>query len=548
MVIQSLFDLVNNDIGQCPRGRHSELTDAALCRAPDTGTRTRRARRGRVAIVKGVSTGPGTVPVVKIGPGMLLLTRFLAAAPPDKPDGSAGTPPALLEYLGVASGPSVGFDYHTVFGLGTRDGGSLTVGTGLKREDADELFDGVAIKLGQCAAYPSQFELIPADSPSPSGCGVQWVHRIQSKDQSKSAQLLWAAEAPDGSYAIVAGLVWVDRAYSRYLAKLNATTGHKIWEWLPGSERDAGSTYEGFESVSFTKDGGLIASGFVGASAEPHFKSSGQVEDGRPNVIKISASQVAASSAPLAPQWSYTSRHDEDAYIGSAKVVREEESTGHVVAIVGTGAAIVYLTAGGEEAAVADVAAHGQASDFALVPGGLLLSGLRGSQSTTVCPDGCTYVAGRLSYVTLGITRIELQWSRSYGNPPGGKYQFAGLPKGPDELIYNECWGVQPTTNASGAVDGAVMACGTGIEGCDTAGLTPALIAQCKSDPRTTWRAMTIAADLAGELTWRRVDSFKPEGESTVGTSAAEYVFLTASGAPVLVTDEGFGAGWVMLK
>lgn len=497
-----------------------------------------------------------------------LLFAAAATSPPNNSDGSAGLPPSLFEYLGIASSKSVGFDLHTVFGLATRDGGSVAVGTGLKLEDADELFNGVAIKLGRCSSYDAQFQILPASSPDPAGCGVQWIFTIKSSVSSKSAQLLWAAESPDTEYVLVAGLVWESGAYSRYLAKLNVTDGTKIWDvTLPyGEATRAGDNvlsvrtlHAGFESIAFTSDGGLVASGFVGATLEPHFKSSGQVEDGRPNVVKWSATQVAAASAPDLPAWSYTCKHTEDAYVGSAKVIREDSSSGSIIALVGTGATLVYLNASGVELSVGSFEEHGQASDFAVVPGGVMLSGLLGYDSTIVCPKGCHYVQGRISFIAANATalrttlapaiRLERKWSKSYGNPPGGKYQFAGLPKGADELVYNECWGIQPTLNAaSGRVDGAVMACGTGIEGCDTPGLTPSLKEECKHDPRTTWRAMTISVDLEGALRWRRIDSYKPAEDSRVGTSAAEYVFLQSDGAPVLVTDEGFGAGWVVLK
>ncbi len=514
---------------------------------------------------------------MRLLPIIFLLTGSAASPPPDNPDGSAGNPPALYEYFGVASGASVGFDYHTVFGLATADGGSLTVGTGLKRDGADELFDGVAIKLGRCASYPTQFEMLDAGDADPAGCGVQWVYKVKSDNLRKSAQLLWAAEAPGGSYVIVVGLRWQDdlNGYGQYIAKLNATSGAQIWDVVvqqpgegaaaAGRHRLLSKSYAGLESVTFTADGGFVASGFVGATTEPHFKSSGQVETGHPSVLKFSAAQAAAPEPPGAPLWRYVCAHEEDAFIGSAKVVREDVAHGGaVVALVGTGAALIYLGgADGAEGAVGDFGEHGQASDFALVPGGSLLGGLRASTSTAVCPDGCTYVTGRISFIAVANAtaaqeeapswalplRLERRWTKSYGNPPGGQYQFAGLARGPDELIYTECWGIQPTKNASsGLVDGVVMACGTGIEGCDTEGLTPALVAQCKADPRTTWRALTLAVDLSGELRWRRVDSFKSADSPTVGTSAAEYVFLQQDGAPVLVTDEGFGAGWIVLR
>lgn len=85
--------------------------------------------------------------------------------------------------------------------------------------------------------------------------------------------------------------------------------------------------------------------------------------------------------------------------------------------------------------------------------------------------------------------------------------QFTDSGEGDWALIYNECWGIQPNYDTSGNQIGYALACGTGIEGCLLT-MPPLLYAECLADPRTTWRALTVATDLNGERVWSRMDSF----------------------------------------
>ena len=57
------------------------------------------------------------------------------------------------------------------------------------------------------------------------------------------------------------------------------------------------------------------------------------------------------------------------------------------------------------------------------------------------------------------VTKIDpdgnIEWGNTYGNPEGGVGAFEGLDAGHAELIFDECWGIQPSEN------GAIVACGT---------------------------------------------------------------------------------------
>ena len=145
------------------------------------------------------------------------------------------------------------------------------------------------------------------------------------------------------------------------------------------------------------------------------------------------------------------------------------------------------------------------------------------------------------------VTKLSLDgdvlWHRTVGNPVGGEGAFAGLGAGNPLLIFDECWGVAP--NDAG---GGVLACGSGIEGCDE--LTPGspLYNECVADPRTMWRAMLVALDGSGAELWSRVDSYAFPGEGEAAESASEYVFRTASGGYGSVVDQDFGIGMLLVQ
>jgi hypothetical protein len=112
--------------------------------------------------------------------------------------------------------------------------------------------------------------------------------------------------------------------------------------------------------------------------------------------------------------------------------------------------------------------------------------------------------------IKMDTSGTELWVKDGLGNYAGGINQFSGLEAGSDELVYNECWGIAPTYDTDLTThNGYILACGTGIEGCNwvfTKSIS--LYRECVSDPRTNWRALTIATDLDGERVWSRMDNF----------------------------------------
>jgi len=289
-------------------------------------------------------------------------------------------------------------------------------------------------------------------------------------------------------------------------------------------------------------------SGFTDSDdTDPVFKSSGQAETGIPVLMKFTADDASSSSPPAAAHWTYEAPSDQsDDYVGSAKVVREAED-GTLMTLVGQQTALIKLMANGTLVWAKSYDEPNQGTDFVHTPNGTMVTGLRQYINKKVCPQGCEYVTGELILVSEDGSTTE--WAHTFGNPPGGLNQYAGLEAGSPELVYTECWGIQATRDALGKVDGVVTACGTGIEGCSTPGLTRSLKEECMKDPRTTWRSLTMGFNLNGEVLWRRLDNFKDADTGPrVGTSANEYVFLRDDGSPVGITDEGFGVGLLVMS
>jgi len=150
-------------------------------------------------------------------------------------------------------------------------------------------------------------------------------------------------------------------------------------------------------------------------------------------------------------------------------------------------------------------------NDIELTSDGMVLVGHKYSKSTAGCAwgawgSGCGVIMGHMMKLN---DAGAVQWTKDYGNYPGGKNQFTGLKEGDQVLIYNECFGVAPRYEGSSTTQiGYHISCGTGIEGCGW-GLDLWTFFKCQFEPRLTWRALTIATDLNGDRVWSRMDNFE---------------------------------------
>ena len=69
---------------------------------------------------------------------------------------------------------------------------------------------------------------------------------------------------------------------------------------MPLDDPDIGMK-SGYESIAFTRDGGFIVSGFAHYPSDefPYFKSSAQVDDGKPLFEKYSAGVASADPGSI---------------------------------------------------------------------------------------------------------------------------------------------------------------------------------------------------------------------------------------------------------
>ena len=98
-------------------------------------------------------------------------------------NGSTGNAPGVKASIGIGSSNLHGFDAHGVFGISTKDGGFLTVGTGLNKDPGfaqsgavewswSNFMSAYAWKVGSCPSYPQKDLMLP-DAPNATGCGLQ---------------------------------------------------------------------------------------------------------------------------------------------------------------------------------------------------------------------------------------------------------------------------------------------------------------------------------------------------------------------------------------
>jgi hypothetical protein len=116
----------------------------------------------------------------------------------------------------------------------------------------------------------------------------------------------------------------------------------------------------------------------------------------------------------------------------------------------------------------------------------------------------------------------EVLWTATLGNP-----------------------GIQPEGVA--AHDNAVVvACGSGIEGCDAVEATAAERAQCQTDPRRAWRSHLVGLSTQGDVLWSRTESLMDTSGEAL-ESASEFVAVSSDGDVSSVVDHDLGVGLARL-
>jgi len=405
-------------------------------------------------------------------------------------------------------------DPHAVFGLETSNGYILL---GKSMDDSDRE-NGFAVKILKSLPKEKLF-LHPEEEES-----FEWSLVIGAKDRRDGFNSATTYQ----DHVFIAGYKENQKGViDRFLTKVRLKDGKVIWsQSYPSKNKQSSSA---FESVILTSKNGLLLTGVTNSDYEEieGFKSYGNPSGGNAFAMYFSQEKISSESAPNSPTWENEYKNSV-----SGKSVKEIHDTGEFVIATSTPepmvATVLRIGNGGNLLWEKKYPDHGEITDIAVTNDGFFMSGHKGGWETGI--DG-------------SLTKIsdtgKVYWNKVYGNPIGGNQKFSGLGSGNKKIIFDECWGITSLKN-----EGAVMACGTGIEECDE--LDGEIKNQCEEDPRTTWRSYLVRIDSAGNLIWEKASSFTFPGEEDdydVPSTASEWVFITSSGELASVVDLAFGIG-----
>ena len=422
--------------------------------------------------------------------------------------------PDVSYYVGMGE-DCCGEDPHPVHGVETEDGHFILGG---KFIDSSGNPNGFVLKL---SSGSSEHPLLLEDGAD----GHEWTYTFGEVD---SFDVVNSVAAKAGAVFVAGANQSETGAVQQFLAKLDANSGEKIWSTVFPVSNGLESA---FESIELTTDGGAVVAGFT--NAEPGgiegFKSYGNPYGGVANVLYLSASQLNADQAPEGPTW-----QQEYDGVGSIRSIKETED-GYVFVTSKSEElyTVVKIDDVGNQQWSQDLTDHGEATDIAVVTD----EGEQVGFAVTGHHHNGQGIDGAVTFLELGG---EIRSTTFHGDPAGGVRDFEGLDAGNPSLIYDECWGIQPTNKGT-----VVIACGTGIEDCSLG--NAGLGVECRNDPRTTWRSLLMEIDGSGEQVWYRTDSFYYEEEEGAAATAAEHVIQVQSGGFAAVLDQDFGVGLMVL-
>ena len=405
-------------------------------------------------------------------------------------------------------------DPHAVFGIETSDG-YILLGKSIDNSGNE---NGFAVKISKNLPQEKLF-LHPEEEES-----FEWSLVIGAEDRRDG----FNSAAIYQDHIFIAGYKETQKdVIDRFLTKVRLQDGEVIWSRSFPSKNQKSSS--AFESVILTSENGILLTGVTNSDYEEieGFKSYGNPSGGNAFSMYFSQEKITSDSVPNTPTWEKEYKNSV-----SGKSVKEITDTGEFVIATSTPepmvATVLKISKNGNLLWAKKYPDHGEITDIAVTNDGFFMSGHKGEWETGI--DG-------------SITKISetgnIYWNKVYGNPVGGKQKFSGLGSGNKKIIFDECWGIAALKN-----EGAVMACGTGIEGCDE--LNGEIRNQCEEDPRTTWRSYLIRIDSVGSLIWEKASSFTfpgEEGEDDVPSTASEWAFITKNGELASVVDLAFGIG-----
>ena len=318
----------------------------------------------------------------------------------------------------------------------------------------------------------------------------------------------------------------------RYLIKVGLSDGKVVWSKTFPSKSNRKSS--AFESVILTNENGILLTGVTNSSYDEleGFKSYGNPTSGNAFSMYLSSENLISNDPPLNPNWEKQYKNS----LTGKSIKNINGSNDFLIASSShepTVAKVLKIDKDGNLIWDKKYPNHGEITDIVSFQDSFYLSGHNGSHRTGI--DG-------------SITKISSDgkkiWNKSYGNTKEVNHDFFEESLVENNLIFDECWSITSILN-----EGIVMACGTGIEECES--VPENTQAKCEEDPRTTWRSYLVKIDSSGDIIWEKTGSFTFPGEEDTDdlpSTASEWIFITQEGYVASIIDLAFGIGLEILE
>ena len=318
----------------------------------------------------------------------------------------------------------------------------------------------------------------------------------------------------------------------RYLIKVGLSDGKVVWSKTFPSKSNKKSS--AFESVILTNENGILLTGVTNSSYDEleGFKSYGNPTSGNAFSMYLSSENLISNDPPLNPNWEKQYKNS----LTGKSIKNINGSNDFLIASSShepTVAKVLKIDKDGNLIWDKKYPNHGEITDIVSFQDSFFLSGHNGSHRTGI--DG-------------SITKISSDgkkiWNKSYGNTKEVNHDFFEESLVENNLIFDECWSITSILN-----EGIVMACGTGIEECES--VPENTQAKCEEDPRTTWRSYLVKIDSSGDIIWEKTGSFTFPGEEDTDdlpSTASEWIFITQEGYVASIIDLAFGIGLEILE
>ena len=440
---------------------------------------------------------------------------------------------------------NIGYDAHACHGVELPSGLLIAAGHSWETES----------RTANTSYWRSAFLI----ATKPTG-EMAWHYLSSQPKTDEGVVAVTAMLADAGGDVIAAGFnKAVGNRYKRWLIRLDAATGALVWAKTFNTTAVEGpNSHSTFEAIATDIEGGVLLGGVTNnvGGQEFRFKSAGNIPQGDAFAWRISQEALLRPGGPTDADvtFSWTSHS-----WTSVKAIRTGgDGHGSAIALVhrealgGAEAGLVLLNFSTGTPIWGPIAypQHTEGTDVAVAPDGSGYA-ITGHGSTVAKAKPSEYL-GRLTRVTKAGAYL---WTQNISSDPTS----------PD-IIYNECWGVQPFYYG-GAWIGWILSCGTGIESsdhCMDTRISATRQAWCTAGATTTfgiprlpsvWSNMIAVtgdsqvASSPATLLGSSVTSYVRPGElpSTSGSSAAEFVAPCAAGGYYVTTDEVFGAGFLRL-